>query len=107
MNLALAKPADLLNGSPHILLASDSLPATLFLVGTVTKSSLLSGDGGRQVSVAFSAHTWPRALAVLGLVVGSKALYVPGFQGGTSLKTYREAKKGVEDQTRLKPTYLT
>lgn len=90
LNLAMASPAMLSNSSPHVVLASDGMPATLFLVGMATNSSLLSGTVSRQISVAFSGHTFPRALAVLGRVVPAPRLWAPSFKGGLALSSYRK-----------------
>lgn len=104
MNLATADPSALSKGTPHVVLSSDGQPAFFFLVGTATNSSLFSGLVSRQISVAFSGHTWPRALAVLGRVHNVDVLWLQSFKSGVTLSTYRR-KKGVWKSTDSKSRY--
>lgn len=92
VNLALADPTTLrLNkDSSHICSKSSGLPQFFFLVGMCTYSSTTSGDFNRQICVAPSSYTWPRAAAVIGKVIGCNTFQVPSFRRGSSFSTYRK-----------------
>ena len=76
-----------------------STPTRFFLVGTVTNSSLLSGDISRNISISFSNRTFPRAIAAVGDVLSEKVLFLPTFQQGVSITTARRPTKGTGQAT--------
>jgi len=70
-----------------------------FLVGTVTNSSLLSGDISRNISISFSNRTFPCAITVIGDILSEKILFLPTFQQGVSIMTARRPTRGTGQAT--------
>lgn len=95
-NLATANPEDYALGKIIASKAGDALQhgrgTHFFVVGTVCHSAL-TGAGSHQICVAVSDRTFPRALAVLGNILGKRVLFVPTYRDGVSFGTFRSAKK--------------
>ncbi|GBE85645.1 hypothetical protein SCP_0801650 [Sparassis crispa] len=92
INLATADPTALhfvTIGASDYLQLKTSTHLTLFsVVGSVTHSDLISPSGrSRQLCVAPSALTWPRAAAVLGAILNRRTLVFPSFHAGLSFST--------------------
>ncbi|EDR08594.1 uncharacterized protein LACBIDRAFT_296918 [Laccaria bicolor S238N-H82] len=100
-NLALIEPNDFEMKNKYFCRRDDptNTPARFFLVGTVTNSSLLSGDISRNISVSFSNRTFPRAIAAIGEILHEKVLFLPTFQQGVSITTARKLKEGTSQTT--------
>lgn len=100
-NLALVDPNDFEMKNKHFCRRDDltSTPTRFFLIGTVTHSSLLSGDISRSLSVSFSNRTFPRAVAVTGDILSEKKLFLPTFQQGVTVTTARRSSSGTSQTT--------
>ncbi|KIK02279.1 hypothetical protein K443DRAFT_131874 [Laccaria amethystina LaAM-08-1] len=100
-NLALVEPNDFEMKNKYFCRRQQptSIPTRFFLVGTVTNSSLLSGDISRNLSVSFSNRSFPRAIAVVGEILSEKTLFLPTFQQGVSITTARRPTKGTGQAT--------
>ena len=100
-NLALIDPNDfeMKNKYLHRRQQPANTPTHFFLVGTVTNSSLQSGDISWNISVSFSNRTFPRAIAAVGDVLSEKVLFLPTFQQGISITTARRPSKGTGQAT--------
>lgn len=97
LNLAVIQPDELYvknrsitteaaSGDKHIVSPTRQPSQRFFLPGSVTFVNLKSTEG-RQVCLAPFAHTWFRALAVLGNVVNEDDIFFSGFKGGISVST--------------------
>lgn len=84
----------------HILHTSSSLGVTVF-------SSLLSGSTVRSISVAFSDCTFPRAIAVLGAILGCMKFSLNMYQGGISLSSYKKTGESIVNIYKTMSQYLT
>ncbi|GBE87692.1 hypothetical protein SCP_1103690 [Sparassis crispa] len=92
INLTTADPTALhfvTIGASDYLQLKTSTHLTLFsVVGSITHSDLISPSGrSRQLCVAPSALTWPRAAAVLGAILNRRTLIFPSFHAGLSFST--------------------
>jgi len=90
INLAMADPTTLHLQSNYVVSKMDSHTTRFFLLGITVFSLLLSGSTARSVSVAFSDRTFPRAIAVLGVVLDRKSFVLNMYQGGISLSSYKK-----------------
>ena len=100
-NLALVEPNDFEMKNKYFSHRAEpkSTPTCFFLVGTVTNSSLLSGDISQNISVSFSNRSFPRAIAVIGDILSEKILFLPTFQQGVSITTARRPTRGTGQAT--------
>ena len=90
INLAMADPATLHSQGSYVVPKKDLHITHFCLLGVTVFSSLLSGSTACSVSVAFSDHTFPRAIAVLGAALNHKEFVLNMYQGGISLSSYKK-----------------
>lgn len=89
INLATADPANFAIERGYISRKGSPKPTRFFLIGSSTYSSCFTGDKARQICVAFSNRSFPRAMAVIGQTLQKTEFVVPTFRNGASISTKR------------------
>jgi hypothetical protein len=91
-NLALTEPSLLQLKDGFIVQTKDTYITQFFLVGLTASITLFSGTNACGITVIFSSHTFPRAMAVAGHVFKRNRFILTTFQQGVSLSSYKHTQ---------------